>query len=292
VCTMSEHTESRTSENTTNVPTSQSESGIGDNLPKAKKLTKSEKRKRKDEEMKKERKEKRTKQRRRKKEKRKDKINEILARGGEPTKELPKKKRVRESDCPTLGTTRVVIDLGYDNLMNDAEIGSLVSQLVYCHGQNRRQENPFREYWTNFGGRFKTALQKMQGWEQWKIEKTESSYIEIFEKEKENLVYLTADTDNVLKTLDPTKIYIIGGLVDKNRHKGLCAKKAQEQGIATARLPIEEYLLINSRKVITVNQVFDILLRVSRDGDSVWPEALNVSIPQRKIRVPGTEGEN
>jgi tRNA (guanine9-N1)-methyltransferase len=67
--------------------------------------------------------------------------------------------------------------------------------------------------------------------------------------QKENLVYLTADSETVLDELDLKKIYIIGGLVDRNRWKGITMKKASEQGIQTAKLPIGSYLKMSSSQV-------------------------------------------
>lgn len=42
----------------------------------------------------------------------------------------------------------------------------------------------------------------------------------------EELVYLTADSPDTITQLEKSKVYILGGLVDRNAHKGLCFKKA------------------------------------------------------------------
>ena len=52
-----------------------------------------------------------------------------------------------------------------------------------------------------------------------------------------------------------SRAYIIGGIVDRNRHKGLCRSKAEAGGIRTARLPIRDYLRLQAAPVMTVNQV-------------------------------------
>jgi tRNA (guanine9-N1)-methyltransferase len=62
-------------------------------------------------------------------------------------------------------------------------------------------------------------------------------------------VYLTADAETVLDDLDMSKIYIIGGLVDQNRWKGITLKKSTEQGIQSAKLPIGNYLKMSSSQV-------------------------------------------
>jgi len=95
-----------------------------------------------------------------------------------------------------------------------------------------------------------------------------------------SIVYLTADSPYTLERLSPNTCYIIGGIVDKNRHKGLCYKRACERGIPTAKLPIGEYMTMQSRTVLAVNHVVEIMLKWLVTGD--WGEAFLSVIPKRK----------
>jgi tRNA (guanine9-N1)-methyltransferase len=105
-------------------------------------------------------------------------------------------------------------------------------------------------------------------------------------------IYLSADSDYTLTELKPFSTYIIGGLVDKNREKGICASRAAAAGVKTARLPIGDYLAMASRKVLTTNHVHEIMLKWLECGD--WGEAFMSVIPKRKggqLRGYGGEGE-
>ena len=46
---------------------------------------------------------------------------------------------------------------------------------------------------------------------------SEQLYFDFFEERRGDLVYLCAESPNELQEVDPGKIYIIGGLVDRNR---------------------------------------------------------------------------
>jgi len=141
---------------------------------------------------------------------------------------------------------------------------------------------------TNFTGRSKEEMSKHNGYENWDIHFHEKDYLDIFPKDK--LVYLSSESDNVIKELEQDKIYIIGGLVDHNSHKGICYKKAVEQGIAHGQLPIGEYFDVKTRKVFTINQVFEILLRVSEG--KTFKDAFEAALPKRINMKPTTDVSN
>jgi tRNA (guanine9-N1)-methyltransferase len=101
------------------------------------------------------------------------------------------------------------------------------------------------------------------------------------------IIYLTSESPHTLTHLHPHSTYIIGGLVDRNRHKGVCHKTAAAQGIATARLPLAEHVTMSSRKVLTTCHVVEILLRWLEHGD--WGRAFVDVLPKRKGGVLRTE---
>ncbi|KAJ8913626.1 hypothetical protein NQ315_013448 [Exocentrus adspersus] len=171
----------------------------------------------------------------------------------------------------------VCIDLSFDELMSDKDMAKTIKQILRVYTQNRRAKAPMQLHLTSFNGRSKEEMSRHHGYDNWNIYFHNEDYLELFPKEK--LVYLSSESDNLITKLEEEKIYIIGGLVDHNFHKGLCHKKAVEQGISHAQLPIGEYFWMKHRKVLTINQVFEILLGVS-EGKS-FKEAFELILPKR-----------
>lgn len=99
-------------------------------------------------------------------------------------------------------------------------------------------------------------------------------------KTQGEVIYLTSDSENTLDRLKPYSTYIIGGLVDKNRHKGICYKNACDRSTRTAKLPIQEYMDMQSRYVLATNHVVEIMIRWLECGD--WGEAFMKVMPKRK----------
>ncbi|KAL3135605.1 hypothetical protein ABBQ38_006086 [Trebouxia sp. C0009 RCD-2024] len=175
----------------------------------------------------------------------------------------------------------IVIDLDFEEQMTETEIKSLCGQLQYCYSSNTRSAVPCHLYFTSMqGGIAKQAEKQLSGMENWHVTRQQMPYIDFFQERKIDLVYLTADSPNELSELDGSKLYIIGGIVDRNRHKNICFNKAVSQDIQTARLPIEAYIKLASSKVLTVNHVVEILLAWLECQD--WKEAFFRVIPTRK----------
>lgn len=225
---------------------------------------------------------------------------------------------------PTQLPITFIFDCQFDSLMSDGEITSLGSQLTRCYADNKKARFRAHLALSSFGGKLKERFDGIleSHYKNWNgVRFLEEDFVRTAESAKGwmkeegggavagalakpagtdavedagngegEVIYLSSDSPDTLTELKPYTTYIIGALVDKNRHKGICYKRAAEAGIKTAKLPIGDYLHMQSRKVLTTNHVNEIMLKWLELGD--WGEAFIQVIPKRKggaLRQSGEE---
>jgi tRNA (guanine9-N1)-methyltransferase len=176
---------------------------------------------------------------------------------------------------------KVIIDCAFDHEHSDNGIRSLSQQIMYAYGVNKRSSKPCHTYITGLGDATWAQLGKTHP-ENWVATTIHREPYQDVVKDKK-LVYLTADSPNTITSLDTDCAYIIGGIVDRNRLKGITYEKAVAENIETAKLPLDECIKMmgtNKTKVLTVNHVFEILLKYSETES--WVNAFTSTLPERK----------
>lgn len=95
------------------------------------------------------------------------------------------------------------------------------------------------------------------------------------------IVYLSPDAEEALDEVVETNVYVVGGIVDRNLHKGLTLGAAGGGGARAARLPFDEHLpeVPRGDRVLTVCACVGVLMGVH--AGQGWREALEKSVPRR-----------
>jgi tRNA (guanine9-N1)-methyltransferase len=209
-------------------------------------------------------------------------LQEERTKSGEGARKREEKwlERMKAADT----SFRVCIDCGYNDRMTQKELNSLALQIRYSYSCNRKAEKPVYYSVAGLDGTILESMKKVQGFpEQWL--KRAFSYSEgpLFQlhPDKSKLVYLTSDSENTLDHLEDDTIYVIGGIVDRNRLKRAAINRAEQDGIATAKLPITDHLQLVTTTVLTCNHVFEILLKYRQNGND-WKKAMLDVLPNRK----------
>lgn len=182
-------------------------------------------------------------------------------------------------------TWRIVIDYDFEAQMTPNEIKSIVQQTNFCYGVNGQAKVPVHLVLTSVKDGIKEAFDRQLGeakYERWVgVTVSEERYVDLYKDKKDQLVYLTADSEVEIQELSPDDVYIIGGIVDRNRHKNICFRRATELGIRTARLPIGKHMLEGSRSVVMcTNHVLEMLLMYLETRD--WKLSVEKVLPERK----------
>ena len=170
--------------------------------------------------------------------------------------------------------------LGAHSASSAREVSSLYKQLEHVVAANRRAPTPANASITCWRGAIADLAQQRAagGWKA--VHLRAESALEAYPRE--DLVWLTPDSETPLLDLDPGKVYCIGGIVDRTVAKGHSLRWAQEHGLATARLPFREVLGDGGPKkiVLNVNAVARILLHVL-DVPGDWQGAFEAEVPER-----------
>ncbi|KAJ3593381.1 hypothetical protein NHX12_005716 [Muraenolepis orangiensis] len=177
----------------------------------------------------------------------------------------------------------LVFDMSYEAHMTPYELANSVTQMMEVEGCNRRALDPFHLHYCNLqpGGGYHQGLVKRYGadaWDRLLVTETPQRHVDVFPRER--LVYLTADSPNVLRAFDPSKVYVVGTFVDRSIQSGVSFANAKRLQLATARLPLDHFLRWETgAKNMTLDQMIRILLTM-KDTNS-WEKAL-AFVPSRK----------
>lgn len=195
----------------------------------------------------------------------------------------------------------LVFDLSFAWCMTVSDTKSTVSQVKFSYSSLRRAGFPFRPIITSLRGKEAAddvhdassqsevlqALSNFEGFRRFPPQVTQDEHwSSLFPADK--VVFLTADSPDVLTSLEPDTAYVIGAFVDHNNYKGLSYAAAQRHGVRSARLPIKESVQLGNRcKVLTINHVVDVLvayeaLRVAGTPD--WGRAIDAALPTRRAQ--------
>ena len=239
------------------------------------------------------------------------------ARRGE-VKQLEADKRARFLRRAEAGGA-VVIDLAFAAQLDAREHKSLRQQLLLCHGANRRAPCPRSLHLAGVDGAVAAELRStLEGAgypERWAGVTVHAAPLEALGPFKappplragegrmeQRMVYLTADSDTVLRDVRRDRVYVLGGIVDRNRLKGATLARAGALGISTARLPLREEGLgagaaggagagsgsgsgssiVSGTQHLALSHVFEILLQFQHCRD--WGQAFRTVLPARKVR--------
>ena len=171
------------------------------------------------------------------------------------------------------------VDVGsFPDVMTEGEISALARQIVSIYGYNRSLPSPFALALAGLAtaGPITAALE-VHSYSHWVLRRESAPPWECFERGR--ICYLSSDADEVLTADDmrPGSVLVLGGLVDHadgqagGSRVGAALAVARSQHVRTARLPIEDHVVVR-KPSLTCLAVVQILAGYAATAD--WGAAV------------------
>jgi len=188
-------------------------------------------------------------------------------------------KTLREAQHKNI---KVCVDLQYEQHMNQKELNQLSNQLKRVYSANKSSVSPFHLYFTHLDGQIlNVCREKVSGFDDFIVDFDERSVLDVFDPS--HLVYLSPDASQYLTELEEDSTYVIGGLVDDTVQSQISSSFCDKAGLRSCKLPIDLYMDKGAtgsfKQILTVNQIFEILLKFYETKD--WRVALAAGVPNK-----------
>jgi len=177
------------------------------------------------------------------------------------------------------------VDLNFEHMMNHKEVKSIGTQVLTMYGENCGSSFPFQLHLVGLvpGSATEAALDRATAINKWEHITTHSSpdIPAVFPDKR--IIYLSPDADDVLDRIEPDAVYVVGGLVDRNKQNNASIDRANGLGVCAQRLPIAEYAEVSRTDFFTISDVLKILSMFGECAD--WASVFgSLSAAQRNAR--------
>ena len=174
-------------------------------------------------------------------------------------------------------------DCSFDHMMSQKQLHSLSDQLKDSMSANRRIDRPCHfMVFSPDESPLRAVLARRHFADRWQPFVLTNQDLML----RKRVIYLTSDSTDVLDEIEEGSTVVIGGLVDRNHHKGLTHRFALDKKIETRRLPLDSFRLKGCK--LTCNQVAEILCLYLDLRDSglaaepAWHESADKILPKYK----------
>lgn len=175
--------------------------------------------------------------------------------------------------------------MSFDRYMSEKDSRSTANQIKHSHRSNRDSCLPFdmhiyqKDRESKAINQLRTLIPTFSE-PSFPVEVHQQCFSKAFPKNQ--LVYLTPNSNSVLSEYNPNDVYVVPGLIDKAYDGPVASARAKQLGIRTAWFPLNRHLPLGRAHCgLPFNIMLDILMDFKNTRD--WPTALK-HIPQRKLR--------
>ena len=221
------------------------------------------------------------------------------------TANLREQRRVeREMGLPTSNLVspliRGAIDLSFSERMAPVEHRSLQQQLIRVFGLSKKHSSPLSLSLTALAAARSAAPaclpaeHHLDAWANSDLSRSglfhthECSAAEVWDSSE--VVWLSPDAEEPLTTLDPSCVYVMGGLIDRSVLKGATLSCAEQAASRARRLPLREFApRPDVHPILGLPTCWEILCDVN--GGASWEDAIAAALPARYITRRAREEE-